>query len=71
MASGAAMPLSPRTVALLQSSYGEPRAAVRRPGAGVTLRDLATGINCADLRYLFDRYGEARADAAAARSAHA
>ena len=65
MASGAAVPLSPRTAAVLQAAYGEPpRAAVRRPGAGVALRDLAAGINCADMRYLFDRYGEARADAA-------
>ena len=62
MASDAAMPLSPRTAARLQS-YGEPRV-VRRPGAGVALRDLATGLNSADLHYLFDRYGEARANAA-------
>ena len=67
MASGAAAPMAPRTAP--QQPY---QGAPRRPGAGVALRDLAPDLNTADLRYLFDRYGEARplaARCAAAESA--
>jgi hypothetical protein len=64
MASGAATPTAPRTAP--QQPYQG--AVPRRPGAGVALRDLAPDLNNADLRFLFDRYGQARPLAARCRA---
>ena len=57
MASVFAMPVAPRTAPQHAAPSGG-RAAAQRPGAGVELDDLAPDLSSADLRFLFDRYGE-------------